>query len=74
MLVATKLALMDANGKMIASVPVPALKAPLDLMPKTIKVTLTVPAGASLKGGSVILDPDATMREITRSNNQVRVN
>ena len=72
--VATKLALMDANGKMIASVPVPALKAPLDLMPKTIKVTLTVPAGASLKGGSVILDPDATMREITRSNNQVRVN
>jgi hypothetical protein len=71
---ATRLALMDGNGKVIATVAVPALKAPLDLMPKTTTVTLTVPAGASIKGGSVVVDPDTTMREITRMNNQVKLN
>ncbi|HEX3232262.1 MAG TPA: CARDB domain-containing protein, partial [Pyrinomonadaceae bacterium] len=71
---ATRLALMDANGKVIATVTVPALKAPLDLMPKTTRVTLTIPVGASMKGGSVVVDPDATMREITRVNNQVKLN
>jgi len=71
---ASKLALVDANGKVIATVAVPALKAPLDLMPKTTRVTLTIPVGASLKDGSVALDPEATMREITRLNNQVKLN
>jgi hypothetical protein len=71
---ATRLALMDAHGKMMATVPVPPLKAPLDLLPKTTSVTFTVPAGASVKGGSVVLDPDVTMKEITRSNNQVKLN
>lgn len=69
---ATKLALMDANGKVISTVAVAALKAPLDLMPKTTKSTLTIPAGASVKGGSVVLDPDMAMIEITRANNQVK--
>ena len=71
---ATRLALMDANGKVIATVAVPALKAPLDLMPKTTRVTLTIPVGASIKGGSVALDPEATMREITRANNLLKLN
>jgi hypothetical protein len=43
-------------------------------MPKTTKVTMTIPAGVNLKGGSVVLDPDATIKEITRANNQVRLN
>jgi len=71
---ATKLALLDANGKVIAAVNVPALKAPLDLMPKTTTVTLRIPAGANVKGDSVVLDPDGTMKEITRANNQVKLN
>jgi len=71
---ATRLALMDANGKVLATVAVPALKAPLDLMPKTAVVTLTIPLGASMKGVSVALDPDKTMKEITRVNNQVKLN
>jgi len=71
---ATKLALMDANGKVIATVAVPALKAPLDLLPKTTTVTLMVPAGASMNGGSVVIDPDMSMKEITRANNLVKVN
>lgn len=69
---ASKLVLADANGKVIASATVPQLRAPLDLFPRTAKVMLTIPAGASIRGGSVILDPDATMKEITRVNNQVR--
>jgi CARDB len=68
---ATTVALVDMSGKVLASVPVPALKAPLDLFPKTTTVTLTVPKGASIKGCSVVVDPDATLREITRMNNRV---
>jgi hypothetical protein len=71
---ATKVALMDANGKVSATVNVPILKAPLDLMPKTAKVILRIPAGANVKGGSVVLDPDRAMKEITRVNNQVKLN
>jgi adenylosuccinate synthase len=55
----------------LASVPVPALKAPLDLFPKTITVTLTVPKGASLTGAGVVVDPGAVFKEITRMNNRV---
>ncbi|HEX3085029.1 MAG TPA: hypothetical protein VHP99_10930, partial [Pyrinomonadaceae bacterium] len=69
---ATRLALLDANGKVITAVDVPPLKAPLDLMPKTTKITLTLPR--SVKGGSVVLDPDRAMKEITRVNNQVQLN
>jgi hypothetical protein len=71
---ATRLALLDANGKQIAVVEGPALKAPLDLIPKTTKVTLIIPAGASVKGGSIVLEPGALMKEITRGNNQVKLN
>ena len=69
----TRLALMGADGKVIASETVPALKAPIDLMPKTVKVTLTVPERANLNGSSVIIDPDSTTMEITRRNNQVKL-
>ncbi len=71
---ATRIALMDASGKVITTVAVPALRAPLDLMPKTATVTLTVPAGASMKGGSVVLDSSMLLKEITRANNQVKLN
>lgn len=40
------LSLEDAAGRVLATAPVPPLGAPLDLQPKTAKVTLTVPAGA----------------------------
>lgn len=69
----TKLALLDADGKVIADASVPSLKAPTDLLPKTITLTLTAPAGAKLEGGSVVLDPDSNMKEITRVNNHVRL-
>ena len=69
----TTLKLLDRAGKTIASAAVPALKAPVDLLPKRVTVTLDVPAGARLEGASVVLDPDASTREITRVNNRVRL-
>ncbi|MDQ3652407.1 MAG: hypothetical protein M3458_19465 [Acidobacteriota bacterium] len=70
----TKLVLLDANGKVLSSVSVPALKAPIDLMPKTVTLTLTLPTGNHLGGGgSVVIDPDAMLKEITRVNNRVQL-
>ncbi|WP_404478287.1 LamG-like jellyroll fold domain-containing protein [Novosphingobium sp. BL-52-GroH] len=39
--------LETVDGKVLASAPIPPLAAPLDLAPKTARVTLSVPAGAS---------------------------
>ncbi|HVU32421.1 MAG TPA: LamG-like jellyroll fold domain-containing protein [Opitutaceae bacterium] len=70
---ATSLAVLDANGHVIASAKVPAIDAPLDLEPKTTEVTLEVPAGASLQGASVELDSDHQLDEITTMNNVVKL-
>jgi hypothetical protein len=67
------LALVGADGKVLSTVAIPALKAPADLLPKTITLTLDVPAGARLAGGSVRIDPDPTTKEITLVNNSVKL-
>ncbi len=64
------LALVD-NGKVIASVSVPSIQAPLDLMPKYADVTLTIPPGANLNNCSIQIDPDHTLNEITITNNNI---
>jgi hypothetical protein len=69
----TTLALVDARGKTVASAAVPALKAPVDLLPKRVTVTLDLPAGARLEGASVRIDPENSMKEITRVNNSVKL-
>src|ERR1017187_7441742 len=48
----SKVVLRDAAGKVLATANAAALKAPLDLLPKTEVVQLTIPHGADLKGGS----------------------
>jgi hypothetical protein len=68
----TNLALIDRNGNVLSSVAVPALKSPGDLMPKTATVTLTIPVGGQLDGATIVIDPEATLKEITRINNRVR--
>ena len=69
----TELALLDGEGKIIASVPVPGLKAPVDLLPKKLTVTLTAPPGSRIRGCSIVLDPNSKIKEITRINNRVRL-
>ena len=67
------LALLDSAGKVLSSVAVPALKAPADLLPKKVVLTLNVPVGARLEGASVRIDPDPSTKEITLVNNRVRL-
>jgi hypothetical protein len=68
---ASKVVLRDKSGKVLATASAPAIKAPLDLLPKTAEVTLDVPAQADWKGGSVTIEPKGGGPEITRLNNTV---
>jgi hypothetical protein len=68
---ASKVVLRGHDGKTIASADVPALKAPVDLTPKTAQVTLAVPAGADLKGANVTVECGGSVPEITLMNNSV---
>jgi len=65
------IALMDGNGKQLATASVSALKAPVDLKPKTTDITFDIPGGTNLKGCKVIIDPEKKLTEITRINNTV---
>jgi hypothetical protein len=67
------LTLLDARGKTLATAAVPALKAPTDLLPKRVNVTLEAPLGARLAGGAVVINPDPSAREITTVNNRVKL-
>jgi hypothetical protein len=60
----------DRAGNVVAKTNTPALKAPLDLFPKTATVTLKLPAKADLSGGSVTVESTG-VPEITQMNNRV---
>jgi hypothetical protein len=47
---AARVELVDAAGKVLDSAAVPPLKAPTDLLPKTLSVKLKIPAGAKASG------------------------
>jgi hypothetical protein len=63
--------LRDKSGKVLATASAPAIKAPLDLFPKTAEVTLNIPAQADWKNGSVTIEPKGGGPEITTLNNTV---
>ncbi|MGO8758204.1 MAG: LamG-like jellyroll fold domain-containing protein [Terracidiphilus sp.] len=68
---ASKLVLRDRSGKTLATASVPALKAPLDLTPKTASVTLTLPANSDPHGATVTVECGGDVPEITLMNNSV---
>ena len=68
----SKVVLRNRAGKMLATAQAAALKAPLDLLPKTEVVTLTLPHGAEWKGGSVSIEMSGKLPEITQMNNRVQ--
>ena len=70
---AVTLAFRDASGKIIASARTQPLAAPLDLLPKTDTLTLSLSEGSVTTGGSIEIDPDQTVEEITRLNNTVKL-
>lgn len=67
------IAVVDGGGRTVATASVPALKAPVDLLPKTVRVSLSLPAGTNIGACRVVLDPDRKLTEITRRNNEVPV-
>jgi hypothetical protein len=69
---ASKVVLRDKAGKVLASAAVPAIKAPIDLFPKTASVVLTLPSGADWKGGTVTVVSSGKLPEITQMNNRVQ--
>jgi hypothetical protein len=69
---ASKVILRDRAGKILAIAHAAALKAPLDLLPKTEIVSLTIPKGAEWKGGSVSVVTSGKLPEITQMNNRVQ--
>jgi hypothetical protein len=68
---ASKVVLRDKAGKVLATAAVPAIKAPVDLFPKTAAVELSLPKGAEWKGGSVTVESSGKVPEITQMNNRV---
>ncbi len=68
-----ELAWLDHNGKTLASTTMPQLKAPTDLLPKRVTITMTAPPGRNLVGSSLMIDPESKVKEITRLNNSVTV-
>jgi hypothetical protein len=69
---ASKVVLRDRAGKVLATANAPALKAPLDLLPKTAVVSLALSANADWKGGSVTIESSGKLPEITQRNNRVQ--
>ena len=62
-------ALTDALGRVLAQTKTPAIQAPVDLVPKTARVVLPVPAGCDLAACSVVLNPGREREEIYPGNN-----
>ena len=69
----TSLVLMDSLGKVLSTVMLPRIKAPIDLLPKTLTVSLSISARSQIAGGSVLIDPESGVKEITRMNNRVKL-
>ena len=67
----TTVELQDANGNRIQTAPVPAMEAPVDLNAKWVEIKLTVPEGTDLSKGSVVVDPDQKITQITTKNTKV---
>jgi hypothetical protein len=61
----------DKAGKVIARANTPALKAPIDLVPKTATVSLKLPSHAEINGATVSIETKATTPETTMLNNSV---
>ena len=66
--------LEDARGREVARVAIPALEAPLDLVPRTVQVALPLPAGFNRSGARVRVMQDGQGSEVTLRNNSLLLN
>ena len=70
---AAVICLRDRTGKTLATGQVPALAAPVNLLPRTAEVALSLPAGVESRGCTVEVDPEHKLEEISRLNNVVKL-
>jgi hypothetical protein len=70
---ASKVVVRGRDGKTIATGRAPALRAPVDLTPKTVQVSIAIPEGANLKGATVTVECGGRTPEITLMNNSVTI-
>ncbi len=68
---ATRLGFRDAQGRLVAAAAIGPMEAPVDLRPRTAAVRIILPEGVTAEGGSVEIDPDHALEEITELNNRV---
>jgi len=64
----TVLELRDAAGEKVKTALIPSLEAPLDLVPRWTDVKIILPEGTDVNHGSVVIDPDKKINQITRKN------
>jgi hypothetical protein len=65
------LTLVDTSGHVVASTKVPAIPAPLDLLPKAAQATLHFGAGVRAAGAHIRVELANGAEEITQLNNEV---
>jgi len=70
---ATRIGFRDAQGRLVATSNLGPIDAPVDLIPRTAEVGITLPVGMTPDGGSVEIDPDNALEEITKLNNRVNL-
>lgn len=70
---ATRIALVNAQGNIIAETSSQPLAAPQDMTPSRQQVHIAVPKGTSLTGCSVVIDPDNSLSEIYKQNNRISI-
>jgi len=59
-----------AGGRTLATAPIAAMAAPVDLAPRTTRVTLTLPAGTDPRGVEAVVALPNDALEVTRRNNR----
>jgi hypothetical protein len=62
---------IDADGHEVARVAIPALPAPLDLLPRTVQLELKLPQDFKRDGASVQVSQQGDAEEVTRLNNRL---
>jgi hypothetical protein len=62
---------VDGQGRTVASAPFASLPPPTDLLPKTARVRISLPAGFRPAGANVVVEAGGAVPEITMQNNAV---
>lgn len=72
---ASRLVLLDRNGKTLAEVATPQMPAPADLQPSHAEVKLPLVQGGvtSLAGCTLMVDPEGKINEIYEQNNKIEL-